>query len=40
MLPPHASEIDSDGDVVPDIDFSSTDDETSTNARIRRDIEK
>ena len=35
-----SSDIDSDGDVIPEADFSSTDDETSTNARIRRNSEK
>ena len=34
------SDIDSDGDVIPAAEFSSTDDETSTNARIRRHDEK
>jgi hypothetical protein len=34
------SDIDSDGDVMPEAEFSSTDDETSTNARIRRHDEK
>ena len=35
-----ASDIDSDGDIIPAAEFSSTDDETSTNARVRRHDEK
>ena len=35
-----ASDIDSDGDLMPGGEFSSTDDETSTNARVRRYSEK
>ena len=37
---PPAGDIDSDGGIIPEADISSTDDETSTNARVRRNSEK
>ena len=39
-IAPCASDIDSDGDIMPEFAFSSTDDKTSTNTRIRRNREK